>query len=196
MRYESLMLELGTAAPAFALPDAQGRVYTLEDFSDSQGLLVAFLCNHCPFVQHIVPKFVEFAAEYGEKGLATIAISSNDVTEFPEDSPAKMGEFAAKHGFTFPYLYDETQQVALSFGAACTPDFFMYDGDRRLYYRGQFDGSRPITPYTPDNNIPVTGADMRGAADAMLAGYPAPANQVASKGCSLKWKPGNAPTWG
>ncbi len=196
MRYESLMLELGTAAPHFALPDPGGHVYTLQDFSGSQGLLIAFFCNHCPFVQHILPKFVEFAAEYQRKGLATVAISSNDVTEFPEDGPGKMEELAAKHGFTFPYLFDESQQAALAFGAACTPDFFMYDGERRLYYRGQFDGSRPITPYTPDNKIPVTGADMRAAADALLAGQPAPANQVASKGCSLKWKAGNAPSWG
>jgi peroxiredoxin len=196
MRHESLMLELGKAAPDFALPDPQGRIYSLRAFSDAPGLLVAFLCNHCPFVQHILSKFVEFAAEYAPRGLATVAISSNDVGAFPEDGPSEMAKLAAARRFTFPYLYDESQDAAMAFGAACTPDFFMYDGNRRLFYRGQFDSSRPVTPYTPDYREPVTGADIRAAADALLAGQPAPADQIPSRGCSLKWKPGKEPVWG
>ena len=196
MRFESMMPELGNRAPDFALPDPSGRVYKLKDFGDAQGLLVAFLCNHCPFVLHILDGFLAFAAEYKAKGLATVAISSNDVATFPEDGPEKMGELAKARGFTFPYLYDESQQVAKEYQAACTPDFFMYDKDRRLYYRGQFDGSRPTIPQAAGNALPVTGEDMRKAADLLLAGKPAPDPQVASRGCSLKWKPENAPTWG
>jgi peroxiredoxin len=196
MRYESLMLELGKQAPYFALPDSAGKIHALDDFAGAQGLLVAFFCNHCPFVQHIAGQFAAFAAEYQPKGLQVVAISSNDRVAHPEDGPVQMGEFAAKHGFRFPYLYDESQDVALAFGAVCTPDCFMYDGDRRLFYRGQFDSSRPVTPYFPERGIPVTGGDMRAAADALLAGKPAPSNQTASQGCSMKWKAGKEPAWG
>jgi len=196
MRFESMMPGLGQSAPDFALPDASGRIYTLKDLADSSGLLVAFICNHCPFVMHLLDEFVAFAAEYKPKGLATVAISSNDVAAYPEDSPEKMGELAKSRKFTFPYLYDDTQQVAKEYEAACTPDFFLYDKNRRLYYRGQFDGSRPSIPQAAGNILPVTGEDMRKAADALLAGKPAPEPQIASRGCSLKWKPGNAPTWG
>jgi peroxiredoxin len=196
MRYESLMPDLGSQAPDFALPDPGGRIYTLKDFSSGRALLVAFLCNHCPFVQHLLDGFVSFASEYAPKGLATVAISSNDVGTYPEDAPEKMAELAATRGFTFSYLYDESQEVAKAFGAACTPDFFLYDASRRLYYRGQFDNSRPQTVHTPGPPIPVTGADMRAAVEAALAGRPAPAEQMPSRGCSLKWKPGNEPFWG
>lgn len=196
MRYESLMPDLGSQAPEFALPDSGGRVYTLKDFSSARALVVAFLCNHCPFVQHLLDGFVSFASEYARKGLATVAISSNDVATYPEDAPEKMAELATARGFTFPYLYDESQEVAKTFGAACTPDFFLYDASRRLYYRGQFDNSRPQTPHTPGPPIPVTGADMRAAVEAALAGRPALAEQMPSRGCSLKWKPGNEPSWG
>jgi peroxiredoxin len=196
MRFESLMSDLGTQVPEFSSPDPDGRVYTLKHFSGGRALLVAFLCNHCPFVQHIIDGFVSFASEYSPKGLATVAISSNDVATFPDDAPDKMKVFAAAHKFTFPYLYDESQGTAKAFGAACTPDFFLYDAARRLYYRGQFDNSRPVTPHTPGPPIPVTGADMRAAVDLVLAGKPAPAQQMPSRGCSMKWKPGNEPSWG
>jgi len=196
MRYESLMPDLGAPVPQFALPDPNGRVYTLKDFVSARALLVAFVCNHCPFVQHLIDGFVSFASEYAPKGLATVAISSNDIASYPDDAPVKMAEFAAAHRFNFPYLYDESQEIAKAFGAACTPDFFLYDADRRLYYRGQFDNSRPQTPHFPGPPIPVTGADMRAAVDAALAGKPAPSEQIPSRGCSLKWKPGNEPSWG
>ncbi|HVB33475.1 MAG TPA: thioredoxin family protein [Patescibacteria group bacterium] len=189
------MQDLGTQAPAFALPDPNGRIFTLESFQGSPALLVAFICNHCPFVQHIIEGFVKFAAEYAPKGLASVAISSNDVAEFPEDGPAEMGHFAGRHGLTFPYLYDESQDIAKAFGAACTPDFFLYDAARRLAYRGRFDASRPQTDHSVANGIPVTGADLRAAVDAVLAGRPVSANQVPSMGCSMKWKAGNEPVW-
>ncbi|HTR25554.1 MAG TPA: thioredoxin family protein [Terriglobales bacterium] len=196
MRYESLMPDLGTPIPQFALPDPSGRIFELKDFASARALLVAFVCNHCPFVQHLIDGFVAFASEYAPKGLATVAISSNDIATYPDDAPEKMAEFAAAHNFGFPYLFDESQQVAKAFGAACTPDFFLYDSNRRLYYRGQFDNSRPQTQYFPGPPVPVTGADMRAAVEAALAGKPAPATQMPSRGCSLKWKPGNEPSWG
>jgi peroxiredoxin len=190
------MQEIGTPAPVFSLHDPAGRLYTMKDFASARGILVAFLCNHCPFVQHILPEFVRFATEYATKGLATVAVSSNDVETYPEDGPEQMGELAKRSGFTFPYLYDESQETAKAFGAACTPDFFMYDEERKLYYRGRFDSSRPGTPHTVANNVPVSGEEMRAAADALLAKRPAPANQLPSMGCSLKWKPGQEPSWG
>jgi peroxiredoxin len=190
------MPDLGTPAPEFALPDPSGRIYSLKDFASARALLVAFLCNHCPFVQHILDGFVAFASEYAPKGLATVAISSNDVGAFPQDGPTEMARLAATRGFTFPYLYDESQDTAKAFGAACTPDFFMYDANRRLFYRGQFDKSRPTTVHVAGNALPVTGADMRAAADAVLVGQPTPPNQIPSMGCSLKWKPGREPSWG
>lgn len=186
----STMLDLGTTLPAFALPDFNGRTVSDADFKGAtQGLLVAFICNHCPFVRHIRQEFARFAKEYEAKGLKVVAIASNDVNEFPEDGPEGMKQEAAEVGYTFPYLFDKTQQAARAFRAACTPDFFLFDGDRRLAYRGQFDDSRP------KNNVPVTGAELRTAADAVLAGKPAQATQKPSIGCNIKWSAGNAPEY-
>lgn len=199
MRFQSLMQELGTPAPKFAVPDPAGHVYTLRDFDASPGLLVAFLCNHCPFVLHLLDTFVKLANEYQSRGIATVAISSNDVDAHPEDGPAKMADLARARGFGFPYLYDASQEAAKQFGAVCTPDFFVYDAQRRLCYRGQFDASRPTTPHTagkPGAGIAASGADMRAALDALLAGRPPLPEQKASAGCSMKWKPGNEPEWG
>ena len=184
------MLGLGTRAPDFALPDAAGRLHSLKDSAGSKATLVAFFCNHCPYVQHMLDGFVRFAREYQPRGLAVFAISSNDIAARPEDAPAKMGELARARGFTFPYLFDESQQAALRFGAICTPDFFLFDRDLMLAYRGQFDASRPQR-----SDLPVTGADMRAAVDSLLAGRSVPAEQKASAGCSIKWKPENEPEW-
>ena len=188
-RRQSRMLELGTQAPPFALPDPAGRVYSLEDFADSPALLVAFICNHCPYVKHILARFVSFAREYGPKGLAVVAINANDAASYPDDAPPAMAETAASHGFTFPYLFDESQAVALAYQAICTPEFFLFDRARRLIYRGQFDRSRP------NSGIPVTGASLKAAVNAVLAGKPVPGEQLPSVGCSIKWKPQNAPDW-
>jgi peroxiredoxin len=185
----STMLDLGTTLPSFSLPDFNGRTVSDADFKGSKALLVAFICKHCPFVRHIRQEFSRFAKEYQAKGLGIVAIASNDTTEFPEDGPEGMKEEAAEAGYTFPYLFDEKQQVAQAFRAACTPDLFLFDGSRRLAYRGQFDGSRP------KNDVPVNGADLRDAADAVLAGKPAPAVQRPSIGCNIKWSPGNAPEY-
>ena len=185
----STMLDLGTTLPPFSLPDFNGRTVSDVDFKGSKALLVAFICNHCPFVRHIRAEFARFAKEYEAKGLEVVAIASNDTKEFPEDGPAGMKQEAAEVGYTFPYLFDEKQQVAKVFKAACTPDLFLFDGNRRLAYRGQFDGSRP------KNNVPVTGEDLRAAADAVLAGKPAPAMQRPSMGCNIKWSPNNAPEY-
>src|SRR5688572_29548498 len=189
-RRESRMLALGTPAPAFSLPDAvSGKTISLDSSRDAQALLIAFMCNHCPFVKHILDGFASFAREYGPKGLAIVAISSNDVAAYPQDAPAEMAKLAGEKGFTFPYLYDESQQVAKSYQAICTPDFFLFDRARQLAYRGQFDSSRP------GGRVPVTGTDMRAAVDALLQGTQAPAEQQPSVGCSIKWKTGNAPEW-
>lgn len=186
---ESRMLPLGSAAPGFALPDAHGRVHRLQDSADAPALLVAFLCNHCPYVKHIFRGFADFAAEYQAKGLAVVAISANDAQAFPEDAPAQMAVVARELGFTFPYLHDESQRVALAYQAICTPDFFLFDRARRLAYRGQFDDSRP------GGDTPVTGAALRAAADAVLAGREADAQQVPSMGCSIKWRADTRPDW-
>lgn len=188
-RRQSRMLELGTPAPHFALSDPAGRVHALDDFREAPALLVAFLCNHCPYVKHIVDGFAGFAREYQARGLAVVAISANDAKTYPADAPAAMAEVALRHGFTFPYLHDESQAVALAYQAVCTPDLFLFDRDRRLAYRGQFDDSRP------NSGIPVTGASLRAAADAVLAGRPVPGEQFPSVGCSIKWKAENAPDW-
>jgi len=183
------MLELGTQAPPFALPDPAGRLHRLEDFADAPALLVAFLCNHCPYVKHILDGFTVFAREYGERGLAVVAISANDAGAYPDDAPPAMAEVADRHRFSFPYLHDASQQVALAYQAICTPDFFLFDRDRRLAYRGQFDDSRP------NSGIPVTGSSLRAAAEAALRGEAVPGEQFPSVGCSIKWKPENAPDW-
>jgi peroxiredoxin len=184
------MMPLGTPAPAFALPDtAADQTVSLASFAASPALLVAFLCNHCPFVKHILDGFVGFAREFGARGVAVVAISSNDVASYPQDAPAEMARLAALKGFTFPYLYDESQEVAKSYEAVCTPDFFLFDRGRRLVYRGQFDAS------SPGNRTAVTGADLRAACAALLSGKPLPAEQIPSIGCSIKWKAGQEPDW-
>jgi peroxiredoxin len=182
----STMLPLGTKAPAFRLPDPQGRMVSSDEFASAPALLVAFICNHCPYVKHIQARFAEVAREYQARGVAVVAISSNDVESYPDDSPAKMAEESRRAGYTFPYLYDERQEVAKAYHAACTPDFFLFDRERRLVYRGQFDDSRPRS------GRPVTGADLRGAMDAVLEGRAVPAEQRPSAGCNIKWKPASA----
>ena len=189
-RQSSRMLPLGTAAVPFALPDTvTGRVVTLEDFATAPLLLVVFTCNHCPFVKHILDGFVAFAREFGPRGVAVVAISPNDVTSYPEDAPAEMARIARLKGFTFPYLYDESQEVAKAYQAVCTPDFFLFDRARRLAYRGQFDASRP------GGRVPVTGADLRAACEALLGGKPVTQEQIPGIGCSIKWQAGREPAW-
>src|SRR5512138_2552783 len=185
----STMLDLGTDAPPFDLPDPSGRRVALTDFGDAPALLVAFICNHCPYVQHIRDGFARFAHEYRTKGLAIVAINSNDARSHPDDGPQQMTAEARRFGYEFPYLVDESQAVAKAYHAACTPDFFLFDKQRKLVYRGQFDGSRPA------NRVPVTGADLRAAADAALAGEGAITDQKPSIGCNIKWKPGNEPEY-
>jgi peroxiredoxin len=185
----STMAPLGMLAPDFRLPDTNGKLVSLSDFAKAPGLLVVFMCNHCPFVKHIRAGLAEFARDYQPRGLAMVGINSNDVASYPEDSPAKMAEEVKTAGYTFSYLYDEAQTVARAYRAACTPDFFLYDRDRKLVYRGQFDDSRP------SNGRPVTGADLRAAADAVLAGRPVSEEQKPSIGCNIKWKRGAAPDY-
>ncbi|RIL05924.1 MAG: thioredoxin family protein [Proteobacteria bacterium] len=185
----STMLALGTEAPDFRLPDPAGKLVALADFRDAPALLVAFWCNHCPYVQHVREGFAAFAKEYAAKGLAIVAINANDARSHPEDAPPAMAKEIRRFGFVFPYLVDETQAVAKAYRAACTPDFFLFDGARKLVYRGQFDASRP------GNRIPVTGADLRAAVDAVLAGRAAPADQKPSIGCNIKWKAGAEPEY-
>lgn len=185
----STMLEIGTPMPSFRLPDADGVSLSSEKFGANTGLLVVFICPHCPYARHIRRDFAAFAREYQEKGLAIVAINSNDRIAFPDDSPEGMKKEAEDFGYTFPYLVDESQAVAKAFHAACTPDFFLFDKDRKLVYRGQFDDSRPNTP------IPITGTDLRAAADAVLEGRSLSRNQKPSIGCNIKWKAGNAPDY-
>ena len=184
----SRMLPLGTPVPEFSLPDPAGRLWSPGDFKDSPALLVAFLCNHCPYVKHMIDGFVAFARDYGPKGLAVVAINPNDSSAYRDDAPEHMARVAAEKGFPFPYLIDATQRTALAYEAICTPEFFLFDASRRLAYRGRFDAS------SPGNNTPVTGNELRAAVDALLAGHPI-GEQSASIGCSIKWKPGNAPEW-
>jgi len=179
----STMVALGTPAPDFNLvAPTTGKRVGRDDFAQAPGLLVMFICNHCPFVKHIRKGLADFGRDYHKRGLAIVAINSNDVASYPADSPAKMIEEVEHAGYVFPYLYDETQEVAKAYRAACTPDFFLYDRDRKLVYRGQFDDSRP------GNGLPVTGADLRQAADALLNGKPVPHEQRASIGCNIKWR--------
>lgn len=178
----STMVALGTPAPKFRLPDASGKFYAVDDFKHAPALVVMFICNHCPYVKHVRSGLAAFARDYAAKGVAIVGVNSNDAEAYPEDSPEMMAKEAKDAGYTFPYLYDETQAVAKAYDAACTPDFFLFDGNRRLVYRGQFDDSRP------GNGKPVSGADLRAAVDAVLAGAPVPTQQKASIGCNIKWK--------
>jgi peroxiredoxin len=183
------MLEIGSQAQNFSLPEpASGNQVSLADFS-GKPLLVVFSCNHCPYVLHIIDSFVEFANQAQHRGLAVVMINSNDVAGYPADSPAKMIELAQLHGFEFPYLYDESQQVARTYRAACTPDFFLFDSSHQLVYRGQYDGSRP------GNNVTVSGNDMRSAVDALFNESEIPAAQIPSVGCNIKWRAGNEPDY-
>jgi len=185
----STMSELGSIAVDFCLPDTKGKEVCLGDFKKSPALLVVFICNHCPYVIHIADVFSKFANEYQPKGLGIVAISANDATNYPDDSPEKMAQEEKARGYTFPYLYDEDQWVAKAYRAACTPDFFLFDGARKLVYRGQFDDSRP------GNDKAVTGADLRRAVDNVIAGKKPDVTQVPSMGCNIKWKPGNEPEY-
>lgn len=185
----STMAPLGSSAPDFRLPDTDGKWVSLADFADAPALLVAFLCNHCPFVKHIRESFAALAREYQTRGVAVVAINSNDPIRHPDDSPERMKEERTAAGYTFPYLFDETQEVAKAYRAACTPDFFLFDRDKRLVYRGQMDASRP------GNGKPNDGADLRAALDAVLAGRTPSSQQTPSVGCNIKWKPGNEPSW-
>jgi peroxiredoxin len=179
----STMMPLGTIAPDFTLLNTvTGEIVSLQDLKSDVATLVMFICNHCPYVKHIDAQLVKLATDYQSKGVAFIAISSNDVENYPDDSPEKMKEVAQQLGYPFPYLYDETQEVAKAYQAACTPDFFLFDKDLKCVYRGQLDGSRP------KNDVPVTGEDMRAALDAVLAGQPVNPEQIPSIGCNIKWK--------
>ena len=185
----STMLPLGTTAPDFSLADTEGNIVSMNDFKDAPALLVVFMCNHCPFVKHILKGMVELVKKYQQKGVAVVGINSNDVDSFPEDRPEMMAKVAKETGFTFPYLYDQTQEAAKAYHAACTPDFFLFDKERRLVYRGQMDDSRP------GNNVPVTGIDLRAALDAVLEGRKVGDKQKPSMGCNIKWKHGNVPKY-
>lgn len=185
----STMLDLGTPAPDFALPDTDGRVVRPADFADAPALLVIFICNHCPYVKHLRDALARLGRDYGPRGVAIVAINANDAERYPDDSPEAMAREKRGAGYPFPYLYDGRQEVARAYRAACTPDFFLFDGERRLVYRGQFDASRP------GNRVPVTGEDLRAALDAVLAGRPVPTGQTPSIGCNIKWKPGNEPEY-
>ena len=180
---ESKMLSLGTVAPAFNLPDTvSGKTMSFDDIKSDVATVVMFTCNHCPYVIHVNEELVRLAKEYQESGISFVAISSNDVENYPQDSPEKMTQLAAEVGYTFPYLYDESQEVARAYDAACTPDFYVFDGNARLVYRGQLDGSRP------GSGIPLTGTDLRAALDAVLVNRPVNPMQRPSAGCGIKWK--------
>ena len=183
------MLPLGTSAPDFQLPDTQGKNVSLADFANAPALLVIFMCNHCPYVKQIRTGLAQLGRDYQPRGVAIVAINSNDAGNYPADSPAQMKIEVKSAGYTFPYLFDGTQEVAKAYRAACTPDIFLFDRQHKLVYRGQFDDSRP------GNGAPVTGKDLGAALDALLASKPVPANQKPSIGCNIKWKPGNEPDY-
>lgn len=183
------MLELGTPAPDFDLCDPSGKRHSLKDFSEAKGLLVAFICNHCPYVKQLKAEFATFATEYQARGLAVVAINSNDTNAYPADAPPRMQDDIEVFGYTFPYLLDDTQNVAKAYRAVCTPEFYLFDGDAKLSYRGRFDGSRP------GSEEAGSGADLRAAADAVLAGRAYEGPQQPSVGCSIKWRAGNAPDY-
>ena len=187
----STMLPIGTRAPDFTLPDGRGREWTYSELVEgAPASVVAFLSNHCPAVRHLARELGLVAGRFARKGVAVVGVMSNDIERYPDDAPAEMVRFARSVGWDFPYLYDETQAVALAYRAACTPDFYVFDGSSRLVvYRGQFDGSRP------SNDVPVTGTDLRAAVDALLAGERPSESQMPSLGCSIKWKPGSEPEW-
>jgi peroxiredoxin len=182
-RTPSSMVELGRAAPDFRLPDVvNGRMVARGDAVGPKGMLAMFICRHCPFVKHVQDELAKLGRDYAKSGVGIVAISANDESGFPEDSPENLAKMSRELGFTFPYLYDETQDVARAYDAQCTPDFFLYDGSGRLVYRGQLDDSRP------GNGLPVTGQDLRAALDAVITGKPVPRNQRPSIGCNIKWK--------
>lgn len=185
----STMLPLGTKAPNFSLVAVDGRTYSLADFENAPALLVMFMCNHCPYVIHVAPELARLANYYQQKNVAIVGISSNDVTKYPQDSPEQMVHEAENRGYAFPYLFDEDQSVAKEYRAACTPDFFLFDKNQQLVYRGQLDSSRP------KSDIPVTGEDLRTALDAVLANQPVAEDQKPSLGCNIKWAEGNEPEY-
>lgn len=185
----STMLPLGTKAPDFSLLNVDAKTVSLADFADAKALVVIFMCNHCPFVKHLADDLAKFGRECQEKGVAVVAISSNDVANYPDDSPEQMVHEAENRGYTFPYLYDEDQSVAKAYKAACTPDFYVFDGEQKLAYRGQFDASRP------GNDVAVTGEDLRKAVDAVVAGQPVPEPHMPSIGCNIKWIAGKEPEY-
>lgn len=189
-RTESTMLELGTEIPSFSLPDVvSGRTVSPGDYKDAKALVVMFICNHCPYVQRIREGLAALGRDFESKPVGVLAISSNDAVNYPDDSPEKMKEEATAFAYAFPYLFDENQEVAKAFRAACTPEFYVFDGDGKLAYRGQFDRTRP------GNNEPVTGGDVRAAIEAVLSGAPVSSEQTPSVGCNIKWRPGNAPDY-
>jgi peroxiredoxin len=184
------MLALGTKAPEFELRDVvTGRTVGIRDFDDKAGLLVMFICRHCPYVAHVRAELARLGRDFADSALGIVAISANDPADYPEDAPESLAEEAREAGYVFPYLFDETQEVAKAYTAACTPDFFLFDADRALVYRGQLDASRP------SNGLPVTGEDLRAAIDAVLSGRPVTEDQRPSIGCSIKWRAGNEPAY-
>jgi peroxiredoxin len=186
----STMLPLGTTAPDFSLPDATtGETVSLADLDGALVVLVMFISNHCPYVRHVADELGRLGSDYASRGVSIVAIGSNDIERYPDDAPEHMAAFAAAHDFTFPYLRDDSQEVALAYRAACTPDFYVFDADRKLVYRGQLDGARP------SNDLPVDGRDLRAALDAALSGAPVAEQQSPSMGCNIKWKPGNEPVY-
>ena len=185
----SQMLALGTEAPAFTLPDPDGNQFSLDGGEGANAYLIMFICNHCPFVRHVAAELARIGQDYGKQNVAVYAINSNDYEKYPADAPNKMKQEAADWGFNFPYLVDADQTVAKAYMAACTPDIYVFDGGKKLVYRGQLDASRP------SNNIPVNGSDLRAALDAVLNGTDLPEDQAPSIGCNIKWKPGNEPAW-
>ena len=183
----STMLALGTTAPRFSLPDTEGKTISLDDFKGKKALLVIFMCNHCPYVKHVADELAGLGCDYEARDVGIVAINSNDIKNHPHDSPEMMQREKMARGYTFPYLFDASQEIATAYEAACTPDFFLFDGTLKLFYRGQLDDSRPGT------DEPVTGRDLRAALDAVLTGDSMPAKQQPSIGCNIKWKPGNEP---
>jgi peroxiredoxin len=196
MAHQSTMLALGTIAPDFALPDVStGRTVTLADFAHREALLVVFLCAHCPYVVHVQPELARLARDYADRGIGVVGITANDVAQYPQDAPEPTAAMARAAGFDFPILYDESQSVAQAYGAACTPDFFLFDAERKLVYRGQLDDSRPARGEGRPGRGTLDGRDIRAALDAVLAGKPVSEDQRPSIGCNIKWKPGNEPAW-